>query len=133
MREYRPALNHVVEQQVLPQHVAGEVVLHVAPDGVDVVRAVLPIVELDHEPIGCLWVHSFPDALELERLQLLPEVQGRGIGTHLVERLIATASAAGKSVRLQVFRTSPAQRLYARLGFEVLDRTETHEIMERPA
>jgi len=89
------------------------------------------IIELNREPVGCQWVRALPEALELERLHLLPEVQGRGLGSLLMERLIARASAAGLSVRLQVFRTSPAQRFYARLGFRTLEKSESHETMER--
>ena len=42
----RPRLDHVIEKQVLPQNVLGEIVFHVPPDGVDVVGAVLPVVKL---------------------------------------------------------------------------------------
>ena len=66
------------------------------------------------------------------RLHVPPEVQGRGIGTELIERLIARASAAALPARLQVFPTSPAQRFYTRLGFRTLKTTESHETMERP-
>ena len=91
------------------------------------------IIELDHEPIGCQWVRCDPDALELVRLHLLPSAQGRGIGTKLMERLLSRAAIAGLPVRLQVFCTSPARRLYTRLGFRTVGRTESHESMEHAA
>ena len=91
------------------------------------------IIELDHEPIGCQWVRSHPDALELVRLHLLPSAQGLGIGTKLMERLLARAAVAGLPVRLQVFCTSPARRFYSRLGFRTVSRTESHESMEHAA
>ena len=90
------------------------------------------IIDFDREPIGCQWVRALPDALELERLQLLPGFQGRGIGTLVMQRLIEKANAAGLPVRLQVFRTSPAGRFYARLGFRALGESESHTSMERP-
>ena len=33
---------------MVPQDIGGEVVFNVAPDGVDMIRAVLPVVELDY-------------------------------------------------------------------------------------
>ena len=42
-------LKHVVQKKVVSQHVAGEVVFDLPPHRVDVVRTVLPVVELDHE------------------------------------------------------------------------------------
>ncbi len=84
----------------------------------------------DGRRIGCQWVRSSHDTLELIRLHLLPEIQGRGIGSHLVKRLITRASATGRRVSLQVFRTSPALALYTRLGFRTLGSTESHKIME---
>ncbi len=88
------------------------------------------IIELGGTPIGCQWVRSDPDAFLLERLHVLPANQGHGIGTHCIERLIASARAANLPVRLQVFRTSPARVLYLRLGFGIVSRTKTHETME---
>ena len=39
----------MVQQQVVPQHVGGKVVVHVPQHRVDVVGAVLPVVVLHHE------------------------------------------------------------------------------------
>lgn len=89
------------------------------------------IIELDQQPIGCQWVRWDADGPELLRLQILPAFQGRGIGSRFVERLIEGADRSAVPVRLQVFRTSPARRLYARLGFETVSRTQSHECMVR--
>ena len=43
--------------------------------------------------------------------------RGRGIGTALLERLIA---AAGPALSLSVDRDNPAARLYARMGFRIV-------------
>ena len=89
------------------------------------------IIEFDREPVGCQLVLTHPAALELVRLYLLPAVQGLGIGTYCLERLIATADESRLPIRLQVFRTNPARALYTRLGFETVSRTESHATMER--
>jgi ribosomal protein S18 acetylase RimI-like enzyme len=89
------------------------------------------VIEVSGEPVGCQWVRQHPDALELVRLYLLPEAQGRGIGTHLVTALCQQAARQGLIVRLRVMRVNQAQRLYRRLGFKVVGETETHLLMER--
>ncbi len=87
------------------------------------------VVELAGRPIGCLKVTRKVEEIRLQRVFLLPEFQGRGIGTHLVEALLAEAREAGLPLRLRVFRVNPAQELYRRLGFEVVGETETHILM----
>ena len=45
--------------------------------------------------------------------------RGQGIGTALLEALVAAARAAGvRAISLSVGRTNPALRLYERMGFE---------------
>lgn len=84
------------------------------------------IVEQGGEAVGCLLAESTPEALVLHRIFLLPEVQGRGLGSRLVRELQAGAQV----IRLQVFRESPAVRFYERLGFRRLGETDTHVRME---
>jgi ribosomal protein S18 acetylase RimI-like enzyme len=88
------------------------------------------LIEVDGTPVGCQWVRRWPDALELVRLWILPEAQGRGVGTLLVRRLKKEAGEAGVRVRLKVMKVNPAHRLYRRLGFEVTGETNTHLLME---
>ena len=80
--------------------------------------------------MGCLAVEWSGDHVKLQRVLLVPEAQGRGIGSHLVRELLARASAARRPVRLRVFKVNPAQRLWRRLGFTVIGETETHWLME---
>jgi inorganic pyrophosphatase/GNAT superfamily N-acetyltransferase len=91
------------------------------------------IIEYRGVTVGCQWIRQQPGCVELVRLYLLPEFQGRGIGTHLLTRLSARASSAGLPARLRVLRANPAQRLYGRLGFRIVEETETHLVMERAA
>jgi GNAT superfamily N-acetyltransferase len=91
------------------------------------------IILLGGEEVGCWWVRSHPDALELVRLWILPASQGRGIGSQLVARLCARADRAGVPVRLRVLKANPARRLYEHHGFRIHEETETHFRMRRPA
>ena len=91
------------------------------------------VVELDGQPIGCLDVEWLPDQVKLNRLFLQPAVQGRGIGSRLVQQVLAAARAAHLPVRLRVFKVNPAQHFWQRLGFSVVGETETHCLMEHAA
>ena len=91
------------------------------------------IIEFEGAPVGCQWVRRHSDAFELVRLYLLPEFQGRGIGTQLVSALCEKAARQGLPVKLRVMRVNEAQRLYRRLGFAVVGETETHLLMTRGA
>ena len=70
--------------------------------------------------MGRLRVLRTGQTIELAGIQLLPEVQGRGIGTAIIEALKAEAAETGATVELGVEKDNPnARRLYHRLGFEI--------------
>ena len=50
-------------------------------------------------------------------LALLPEYRNKGMGTRMVERVIAEARGGFPGLSLSVVASSPARRLYERLGF----------------
>lgn len=64
------------------------------------------------------------DALAIRDLQVVPELQGRGIGAWAIGQAKQLAASRGfGAVRLRVYPENPAMALYARLGFKV-DRVE---------
>ncbi|MFC2079227.1 GNAT family N-acetyltransferase [Candidatus Bipolaricaulota bacterium] len=65
------------------------------------------------------------DSLHLDTLAVHPDVRGRGIGTQLIDAVLARAQTEGKRfVTLEVEDINPrVKRLYERLGF-VSDRFE---------
>lgn len=83
-------------------------------------------------PVGRLYVARGPAEIRIVDIALLPEHRGRGIGSHLVADIIATADAAGLPVTLRVEPWNPAKRLYGRLGFELRDQEGLYETMVRP-
>jgi ribosomal protein S18 acetylase RimI-like enzyme len=75
------------------------------------------IILLEDIPAGRMLVHEGEDAITLIDIAMLPQHRGLGIGTQLLQDLLKRAALARKPVKLQVFKTNPAQRLYERLGF----------------
>ncbi len=80
---------------------------------------------------GYLLVRDDEDAVNLLSVVLLPRVQRLGVGTRVVKDVIAHAVRRGVPTVLRVLKPNPAKRLYERLGFEVVDETETHFNMRR--
>lgn len=81
------------------------------------------------EAVGFFAVVRTAAAIDLQRISILPAYQRRGIGTALLEELIAEARTTASALTLQVFLTNPARRLYERLGFAVVRTTATHHHM----
>jgi GNAT superfamily N-acetyltransferase len=73
------------------------------------------------QPIGRIATVASAEAINLADIALLPEYRGRGIGGALIRAELAAASAAGLPLTLHVLRQNPAARLYARLGFVVVE------------
>lgn len=84
------------------------------------------IIVVDAQDAGFLEVFDKQSETLLSSIRLLPEFQNKGIGTQIVQIIVDEARKKNQSVRLQVLKINPAQRLYRRLGFEVFDETETH-------
>ena len=90
------------------------------------------VICLDGQPIGRILVLRPPDHMRLVDIALLPEYQGRGIGSELLRELAAQADKAGVPLRLRVEKTNPgARRLYERLGFVQTGEDEINCHMER--
>ncbi|MDR3386538.1 MAG: GNAT family N-acetyltransferase [Rudaea sp.] len=90
------------------------------------------IIVCDGEPAGRLYVERRADELCIVDIALLPAFRNRGIGSVLIGRLFAEADAAALAVRIHVEHNNPAQRLYARLGFEFCGEAGAiHRLMER--
>lgn len=73
-------------------------------------------------PIGRLYLHWLRDSIDLIDIALVPAWRGMGVGSAIMQRLLALSDRVGKPIWLFVERFNPALRLYTRLGFvEVKD------------
>ncbi|MEJ6980953.1 GNAT family N-acetyltransferase [Pedobacter sp. P351] len=62
---------------------------------------------------------------KIHKLYILPEEQGKGLGTHLTNFIKRDARAkGGKILELNVNRNNPAQNFYRKYGFEVFEEVD---------
>ena len=89
------------------------------------------VVLVDDQPAGRIWVGADDTQMRLLDIGLLEEFQNRGVGTVLLNHLIAEAVEAKKPLRHMVFvLNNEAHRFYERLGFEVIDDVGGYKHME---
>ncbi|MGA2660782.1 MAG: GNAT family N-acetyltransferase [Verrucomicrobiota bacterium] len=93
-------------------------------------QADFQMVLLAGRAIGRLVVDRAADEFRLVDIALLPQHQNTGLGTALIQELMAEAAAAGKPLRLTVLKGHRAARLYQRLGFAKTGESDLHEQME---
>lgn len=89
------------------------------------------IVCVDGLDAGVLQFTIKGDHVFLASVALLPDYQGRGLGTELVKVVVEEGRRRNLPVRLQVLKANRAKALYERLGFEAYGESETHVLMER--
>jgi len=75
------------------------------------------IILFEGRPVGRILVDRSDELILLRDIALLTEFRNAGIGSRLIQDLIKEAAVAGKPIRLHVVASSPAVRLYERLGF----------------
>jgi GNAT superfamily N-acetyltransferase len=76
------------------------------------------IILLDGRPVGRLLVDRTETPIVLRDIALLPQYRNAGIGSRLIRELMSEAASAKKPIALHVVVSSPAVRLYERLGFQ---------------
>ena len=96
----------------------------------NIAEGLTQVIELENTAIGIQVVERAPDSIHLLQIFILPEYQRRGIGSMLIERLLAEARSARLPLRLSVLRVNPAFALYQRMGFKVVDATPERYFME---
>lgn len=88
------------------------------------------VVSQGETPIGRLYVDYCDDEIRIIDIALLPEHRGNGLGTAMMQDILAQGRQEGVPVRIHVERTNPALRLYRRLGFEQIGDTGVYYLME---
>ena len=88
------------------------------------------MIERDGQPIGRLYLHQGTQEIRLMDIAFTPEQRGQGVGTRLLHALLAYAQTCNVTVTLHVEPLNPAQRLYARLGFRLLEERGAYHFLE---
>lgn len=89
------------------------------------------VIEHGCVPVGRYYLqrNASADYLVVD-ISLLPEEQGKGIGSELIRQTQRDAQAQKTGIRLHVHQMNPrARQLYERLGFERLNENATHICM----
>lgn len=89
------------------------------------------VIQVGNVAVGVFLVERLPTHIQLEQIYLLPEYQGLGIGTVLLNSLIAEAVQSKVPVRLRVLAVNPAKSFYERFGFVVTEATPDFFFMEK--
>ena len=89
------------------------------------------IITLDGSDVGWLQTKTQDDELFVAQLFVDTPFQRRGIGTEVMNGLIADATHANHAVLLAVVKINPALRLYERLGFYIVHEDDRKFYMKR--
>lgn len=87
------------------------------------------MVEFDGALVGCSATRLDREALHLLRFYIAPNVRNQGIGSEVLNQVIARARSMSLPVRLRVLVNNPAVRFYTRHGFRKDTETDTHIYM----
>lgn len=90
------------------------------------------VAELDGDPIGAAWLRAFNEADRTNpvyvdgttpelAIAVVPGHEGRGIGTAMIEALVAEARGRFPAIVLSSRVENPAVSLYERLGFRIVE------------
>lgn len=84
------------------------------------------VLQNQQEIVGFLKVTSQNNSLYLSELQIKSAYQNRGIGTKLLQDIIARNQSQHQRIWLRGLKGNPAIKLYQRANFEVFAETKTH-------
>ena len=77
------------------------------------------IIVAEGSDVGWMQVRTNEQEVFLGSLDVKPELQRRGIGTHVVRELITRCQHSSKALTLAAMKANPAIHLYERPGFRI--------------
>lgn len=89
------------------------------------------IIQIEGQAIGTLSVEEKEDHIRFGEFYLLPENQGRGIGSRVLRLVLDRADTLRLPVRLEYLKWNPVASLYLRNGFEVVSKNDIHFFLTR--
>ena len=88
------------------------------------------IIEQAGVSIGRLYLDRRPDEVRIIDIALMPTYRDRGIGTALLNTILAEGRAKNQPVRIHVEHNNRALHLYRRLGFTQIGEEGVYYLME---
>jgi ribosomal protein S18 acetylase RimI-like enzyme len=82
------------------------------------------------EPVGRLYVARRASEIKILDLTVLPQYRKTGVGSKLMQDLLAEAKAGGKAVLIWVEQTNPSQKLFKDLGFSKIEDDGYQDLLE---
>jgi GNAT superfamily N-acetyltransferase len=89
------------------------------------------LILLREERVGCVGFRIGAEEIKLDSFYLAKHLHNSGLGTRILEVLLAEADALRLPVRLEVLRGSPADRFYLRHGFVKIGKDDIEAEYER--
>lgn len=83
------------------------------------------------QPAGRIYVDRGATSIHVIDIALASEYRGRGIGTRLMQRLLAEGAGSQRPVTLNCGRGNRALTLYRRLGFTICGGDDVYLALER--
>jgi len=81
--------------------------------------------------VGFVVLVELRHVLQVHTIAVLPEHQGRGIGSEIIADVVNLGRQTGRAVVLSVLKVNVrAQALYRRLGFEIRESADDHHHMQ---
>jgi ribosomal protein S18 acetylase RimI-like enzyme len=91
------------------------------------------LIERKGKAIGRLYLHpTYSDgSMRIIDITMLPEWRNKGIGRQLLQDVMVYAEQEGRLVSIHVESFNPAMKLYQRLGFQLVSKTnEVYHLLE---
>ncbi len=79
------------------------------------------VIVADGAEVGRLYLHPRAGEIRIMDIAFLPAARGRGIGTAVLQRVLAEGARSGRFVSIHVESFNPARALYERLGFQLAE------------
>lgn len=87
------------------------------------------LVQYEDQPIGRVYVYRSAAEIRLMDIALVDSWRARGIGSALLAELMEEARETGSELTLHVEPENPAQRLYRRLGFRLIENRGVYDFL----
>ena len=91
----------------------------------------IQIIEINQTPIGMLQLFNLDDAIEISEIQISSLHQGKGLASQIISDILQKGNNSHKKVTLSTgLKNFGALKLYQKLGFKEVKRTEAKIYME---